>query len=84
MNWDRVEGEWKQIRGRLIHRWGSIMNDEFASMAGRYEEIIGKLQARYGDGQDHANWELKEFRIGIHQLKRSQRELFQMQRSGHS
>jgi len=60
------------------------MNDECASMAGRYEEIVGKLQARYGDGQDDANRELKEFRNGIQQLKRSLKELMQIQKPDHS
>ena len=84
MNWNRVEGEWKQLRGKVLYRWGSITNDQFASMTGRYEEIVGKLQARYGDGQDDANRELKEFRNGIQQLKRSLKELMQIQKPGHS
>ena len=41
MNWDRMEGEWKQHRGRAVHHWGKVMNDELAAIAGKYEELVG-------------------------------------------
>ena len=48
MNWDRMEGEWKQRRGKAVHHWGKMMNDELAAIAGKYEELVGKLQEKYG------------------------------------
>ena len=36
MNWDRMEGGWKQRRGKAVHHWGKMMNDELAAIAGKY------------------------------------------------
>ena len=44
MNWDRVEGQWKQRRGKAAHHWGKLMNDELAAISGKYEQLVGKLQ----------------------------------------
>ena len=48
MNWDRVEGQWKQRRGKAVHHWGKLMNDELAATAGKHEQLVGTLQEKYG------------------------------------
>ena len=73
MNWDRMEGEWKQHRGRAVHHWGKVMNDELAAISGKYEELVGRLQERYGIAKEDANQKVKEFKITIDQLKKSNR-----------
>ena len=48
VNWDRVEGRWKQQRGRAAQQWGKRTKDELAKVSGRYIELVGNLQEHYG------------------------------------
>ncbi len=61
MNWDRVEGKWKQFKGNLQHRWGKLTDDDFNLIAGRREKLLGKLQERYGFAKEEAEREINEF-----------------------
>ena len=61
MNWDTVEGTWKQLKGKAQTQWGKITNDEWDQIAGKREEIAGLIQKRYGQTKDEAerqvdNW----------------------------
>jgi uncharacterized protein YjbJ (UPF0337 family) len=83
MNWDRVEGEWKQRRGKAVQHWGKVMNDELAAIAGKYEELVGRLQERYGIAKEEANQQVKEFRKIVGKLKQSNRRLIRLQKALH-
>jgi uncharacterized protein YjbJ (UPF0337 family) len=84
MNWDRMEGEWKQRRGKAVHHWGKVMNDDLAAIAGKYEELVGRLQERYGIAKEEANQQVKDFKKTIGQLKKSNRRLMELQKSLHN
>ena len=79
MNWDRIEGEWKQRRGKAVHHWGRMMNDELAAIAGKYEELVGKLQEKYGIASDRSNAQLGDFKKLVIQLKKSNAKLMVLQ-----
>ena len=66
MSWDRIEGQWKQRRGKAVHHWGKMMNDELAAIAGRYEELVGKLQEKYGIAKEEAKEQVDIYKR-IHQ-----------------
>ena len=64
MNWDRIEGNWKQLTGRAKAQWGKLTNDDIEVIAGRRDQLAGKIQARYGIAKDEAEkqivtWESK-------------------------
>ena len=61
MNWDRIEGNWKQLKGKVQQRWGELTDDDFDLIEGRREELSGKIQARYGIGRDRADAEVSEW-----------------------
>jgi uncharacterized protein YjbJ (UPF0337 family) len=84
MNWDRLEGEWKQRRGKAVHHWGKMMNDDLAAIAGKYEELVGKLQERYGIAKEETDKQVKDFKKTIGQLKRSNTRLVQLQKALHA
>ncbi len=48
MNWDFVQGNWKQVAGKVKQQWGKLTDDDLAKIAGKREELEGKLQERYG------------------------------------
>jgi uncharacterized protein YjbJ (UPF0337 family) len=80
VNWDRLEGQWKQRRGKAVHHWGKIMNDELAAIAGRYEEVVGKLQESYGIAKDEATMRVGDFKRTVEQLKKSNAKLMELQK----
>jgi uncharacterized protein YjbJ (UPF0337 family) len=54
MNWDQVEGNWKQFRGKVQQQWGSLTNDDLDKIEGRQEELAGLIQTRYGKSREEA------------------------------
>jgi uncharacterized protein YjbJ (UPF0337 family) len=64
MNWDRIQGNWKQVVGKAKAQWGKLTDDDLDVVAGRREQLAGKIQERYGLAKDEvdkqiADWELK-------------------------
>jgi uncharacterized protein YjbJ (UPF0337 family) len=78
MNWDRVEGQWKQRRGKAVHHWGKLMNDELAAIAGKHEQLVGVLQEKYGIAKEEARRQVDEFKKIVGQLKRSNSQLMRL------
>ena len=58
MNWDRIEGNWKEFSGKAKQQWGKLTDDELDQIAGRREELEGKLQKHYGYAKDKAKVEV--------------------------
>ena len=54
MNWDRIEGNWKQFSGKAQQQWGKLTNDDVNVIEGRRQELVGKIQERYGIAKDEA------------------------------
>ena len=54
MNWDRIEGNWKQVKGRAKAQWGKLTDDDLDVIEGRREQLVGKIQERYGVARDDA------------------------------
>ena len=48
MDWNRVEGNWKQFKGAAKEKWGKLTDDDLNVIEGRREQLEGKLQQRYG------------------------------------
>jgi uncharacterized protein YjbJ (UPF0337 family) len=54
MNWDRVEGNWKQFKGKVQQQWGKLTDDDLDVIQGNQTELAGRLQQRYGYAKDEA------------------------------
>src|SRR5690606_32761297 len=52
MNWDRIEGNWKQFKGKVQQEWGSLTDDDLDRINGRQTELTGILQERYGKSRE--------------------------------
>jgi uncharacterized protein YjbJ (UPF0337 family) len=61
MNWDRIEGNWKQFKGRARQQWGKLTDDELDQDAGRREELVGRIQERYGIARDEAERQVRDW-----------------------
>jgi uncharacterized protein YjbJ (UPF0337 family) len=60
MNSDIVKGKWKQIRGKAKEWWGELTNDDLDVIDGNRDQLIGKLQERYGYNKDRAVQEVNK------------------------
>lgn len=61
MNWDRVEGNWKQLTGNAQKRWGKLTNDHLDVIKGNREILAGKIQEQYGVSKDVAERQINEW-----------------------
>jgi uncharacterized protein YjbJ (UPF0337 family) len=61
MNWDQVEGKWKQYRGQVKEKWGRLTDDDLDVIDGQRQQLVGKLQERYGTAKDVAEKQADEF-----------------------
>lgn len=65
MNWDVAKGNWKQLKGQAQQKWGKLSNDDLDVIDGKREELVGRLQERYGYERDRAEREADEFVRGV-------------------
>lgn len=61
MNWDRIEGNWKQFRGRAKEEWGELTNDDLDVVEGKRTALVGRIQERYGKKRDEAEQEVDDW-----------------------
>ena len=54
MNWEQLSGQWKQYKGKAKEKWGKLTNDEIDVIEGKREQLVGKIQERYGLSKDQA------------------------------
>jgi uncharacterized protein YjbJ (UPF0337 family) len=54
MNWDIVQGKWKQMTGAAKENWGKLTDDDLDQAAGQRDKLIGKIQEKYGIAKDEA------------------------------
>lgn len=66
MNWDRIEGNWKQFKGTARQKWGKLSDDELDQIEGNRERLAGKLQEKYGYTKDMAEKQIDEFGASVH------------------
>ena len=61
MNWDRIEGNWKQFSGKVKQQWGKLTDDDLQIIRGKRDQLVGKIQERYGMAKDEAERQVDEF-----------------------
>ena len=61
MNWDRIEGDWKQFSGMVKEKWGQLTDNDLTQIAGKREQLEGKIQQRYGRNKDQVKKEVDDF-----------------------
>lgn len=60
-SWDRIAGNWKQFTGSAKERWGKLTDDDLAVVDGKREQLVGKIQERYGIIQDQAERQVADW-----------------------
>ncbi len=54
MNWDVIKGKWGQLKGKAREEWADLTDDDYDKIGGQKDQLIGKLQERYGYARDDA------------------------------
>lgn len=70
MSKDIIEGNWKEIKGKLRQQWGKLTDNEVTTMKGTFEELSGKLQKAYGYKKEQAKKEIDAFLEKNHYLEK--------------
>ena len=61
MNWDMIEGDWKQFAGKARQKWGKLTDSDWQVVAGKKDELVGRIQERYGIARDEARKQADEW-----------------------
>ena len=56
-----LEGNWKQMKGRVKERWGKLTDDDLTAIAGRRDQLEGMIQERYGYAKERARREIEDW-----------------------
>lgn len=67
MNWDKIEGNWKQMKGSVKEKWGKLTEQDLITIHGKRDQLIGRLQERYGIVKEEAEKQIKEFLESQHE-----------------
>ena len=63
MNWDQMEGKWKQMKGTAKQKWGKLTDDDLDVIAGSRDKLVGRIQERYGIAKDAAEKEVDAWSV---------------------
>ncbi|RJE81564.1 CsbD family protein [Paracoccus sp. JM45] len=61
MNWDIIQGKWKQLKGQAQEKWGELTNDDLDQIDGNKDQLAGKLQEKYGWTKEDADKEINDY-----------------------
>lgn len=61
MNEDIYKGNWNQFKGKVKEKWGKITDDDLTVISGKRDQLVGKIQERYGYQKERAEKELNEW-----------------------
>lgn len=66
MNWDRIEGNWKQFKGKVKEQWGDLTDDDLDKIEGKRDQLVGSIQERYGCAKDEAEKQVDKWGTDLH------------------
>ena len=73
MDWDQIEGAWKQFTGSGRERWGKLTEDDWKVIAGKKDQLVGRIQERYGVAKGEAEKQADEWSRALKESRRERR-----------
>ncbi len=61
MNWDQIKGQWTQNKGKAKEQWGELTDDDLDRAAGNRDQLVGKIQEKYGVAKEEAERQVDEW-----------------------
>lgn len=65
MNKDIFEGQWKNLKGKVKEQWGKLTDDDITRIEGNRDQLLGRIQERYGYNKDQAEKELSSWEKSV-------------------
>ncbi len=65
MNWDIIEGNWKEWQGAAREKWGELTDNELQEAKGEREQLVGLVQQKYGYAREEAEKQVDDWRAGL-------------------
>jgi uncharacterized protein YjbJ (UPF0337 family) len=65
MNWQEAEGKWYQLKGLAKLKWAKLTDSDLDFIAGKRDQLIGKVQERYGIAREEAEKQVNEWKTGF-------------------
>ena len=65
MNWDQIRGNWKQLQGQAKQQWGKLTDDDMMRVEGHRDELVGRIQERYGIAKEEAERQVSDWERGM-------------------
>jgi uncharacterized protein YjbJ (UPF0337 family) len=69
MNWDQIEGKWKQFTGSARERWGKLTDNDWETIAGKKDQLVGRIQVRYGVAKAEAEKQADQWSLALTESK---------------
>jgi uncharacterized protein YjbJ (UPF0337 family) len=70
MNWDQVEGKWKRFTGSARERWAKLTDNDWETIAGKKDQLVGRIQERYGVAKAEAEKQADEWSRALNESDR--------------
>jgi uncharacterized protein YjbJ (UPF0337 family) len=70
MNWDQIQGKWKQLAGSAREQWGKLTDSDWETIAGKKDQLIGRIQERYGVAKAEAEKQADEWSRALNESDR--------------
>jgi len=61
--WDQMQGKWKQMKGHVKEKWGKLTDDDLDVIAGKKDQLVGKIQERYGITRAEAERQVNDWKM---------------------
>jgi uncharacterized protein YjbJ (UPF0337 family) len=61
MNWDIIERNWVQLKGKVMAEWDNLSDAGFDQIAGRRDQLVGRIQEAYGISKEEAERQIEAF-----------------------
>ncbi|KIG18345.1 hypothetical protein DB30_00630 [Enhygromyxa salina] len=65
MNWTQIEGKWDELRGQARTKWGKLTDQDLEQVKGRRDQLVARLQQRYGEAREWAEQQADDFIASI-------------------
>lgn len=80
MNSDQMKGKWKQMKGSVKERWGKLTDDDIDVIDGQHDQLIGKIQERYGIAREAAQKQVDEWNANVRESDLEEKRDFEQRR----
>lgn len=61
MNRDVLEGQWTKMKGKVREKWGKLTDDDLEQIGGKKDQLVGRIQERYGEQRDKIEKDVDHF-----------------------